>query len=40
MPISIASAPPFVVTVGSMKFDAENNNIVRSIVVEDHVDMA
>ena len=40
MPISIPSSPPFVITVGSMKFDADSNNIVRSIVVEDHVDMA
>ena len=40
MPISIPSSPPFAITVGSMKFDADSNNIVRSIVVEDHVDMA
>jgi phage protein D len=40
MPISIPSSPPFVIQVGNQKFNHDTNNIVRSIVVEDHVDMA
>jgi len=40
MPISTPSSPPFVITVGSSTFNHNTNNIVRSVVVEDHVDMA
>ena len=40
MPISIPSSPPFVIKVGGQTFNHNTNNIVRSVVVEDHVDMA
>jgi len=40
MPILIPSSPPFLLQVGGHTIDANNNNLVRSIVVEDHVDMA
>ena len=40
MPILIPSSPPFVLQVGGQTLDTNNNNLVRSIVVEDHVDMA
>ena len=40
MPISTPSSPPFVIKVGETVFNHNTNNIIRSVVVEDHVDMA
>ncbi|MEC7983798.1 MAG: contractile injection system protein, VgrG/Pvc8 family [Myxococcota bacterium] len=40
MGISIQGSPSYKITVGTLSFTDEENQIVRSIVVEDHVDMA